>query len=380
MRIALLGENYYPTLGGIQEHIHALARHLLARGHFVRVITGLPEVDTWHGPKDENWVVRIGPARRYGAPGMGTTTTMTLGLGTARRLWACIRDEQFDLVHVHAPCDVGLPMLLYPVYDGPLVATLHSPLNDRSPLRQLASPYYQWVMRRADKIISVSEAAHAAMSQYADFDSVVVPNGVDCDAFARGRPLPRFQDGRTNVLMLGRLEPRNGPDILLDALPLLVAARPDVRVIVAGEGRNGTAEHEARVPPSLRDHVVFLGPVFEERADLYASAQLCVVPARSGTFSIIVLEALAAGVPVVATPFVAGHQRMRHFEPVTLSPDFSPPALARTILAALDEDPTLRVRRGRTIARELDWSRVGDRVLGIYREVTNRTSLLRRSS
>jgi phosphatidylinositol alpha-mannosyltransferase len=144
MRVAILGENCYPTLGGIQEHIHALARHLVDRGDHVRVITGLPSVDLWHGPPDEEWVIRVGKARRYAPPGMGTTTTLTVGMGTAARLRRVLADERFDLVHVHGPCDLGLPTLLYTLYDGPLVVTLHSPMNDRSRLRHLAAPYYQW--------------------------------------------------------------------------------------------------------------------------------------------------------------------------------------------------------------------------------------------
>jgi phosphatidylinositol alpha-mannosyltransferase len=175
--------------------------------------------------------------------------------------------------------------------------------------------------------------------------------------------------------MLGRLESRNGPDIMLAALPIIADARPDVRLIVAGAGRNGTEEHARRVPPELRDRVAFMGAVFAERADIYASARLCVVPARSGTFSIIVLEALAAGVPVVATPFIDGWEHLRHFEPVMVTPDFSPEAVARTVLAALDEDPTDRIALGQDIAREFDWSRVAAGIVDIYENVLRRRAL-----
>lgn len=370
MRIALVGENYYPTLGGIQEHIYHLARQLIGRGHSVRVITGLPCVSSWRGPRDEDWVVRVGLARRYGV--MGTTTTLTVSPRTAMRLRRLMRDEKFDLVHVHGPCDMGLPMLLYPFYSGALVGTLHSPLNNPSPLRRLATPYYQWVMSRMDAVISVSEAARAAMARYAEFDSVVVPNGVDSGAFARGRPMAQLRDGRTNILMLGRLEPRNGPDIMIKALPLIAQSRPDVRLVIAGEGRNGTKDYEKQIPAELRDRVLFLGAVFEERADVYASARLCVVPARSGTFSIIILEALAAGLPVVATPFVRGYEAERHFEPVVVARDFTPEALAESVLRALEEEPTERAQRGQAIAREFDWCRVADRIACVYEDVLKR--------
>jgi phosphatidyl-myo-inositol alpha-mannosyltransferase len=369
MKIALVAENYFPTLGGIQEHVYHLARQLQARGHDVRVLTGLPSWDgPWRGPPDEPWVVRLGPARRYSI--MGSRTSMTLGPGIARKLARVLADEKFDLVHVHAPCDVGVPALLFALYRGPIVGTLHSPMNGAVWPRKLLAPYYQHILaRRCRAVISVSETARDAMAPYATFPTTIIPNGVDTAALARGRPLPRFQDGRTNLLMLGRLEPRNGPDIMLAALPRLFAARPDLRLIVAGEGKDGTAAYEALVPPDLRDRVVFLGAVYDERADVYASARLCVVPARSGTFSIIVLEALAAGVPVVATPFVKGHRAERHFAPVKMSPDFSPEALADTVLAALDEDPAPRAAEGKQIAATFDWRVVAAQVEKVYEDV-----------
>ena len=247
------------------------------------------------------------------------------------------------------------------------MATLHSPMNDSSALRWLAAPYYRYVLRRCcDAVISVSDAARTAMGRYARFDSRLVPNGVDAAVLAGGKPVPRFLDGLTNILMLGRLEPRNGPDILLAALPRILARRPDVRLLVAGEGKDGMAEYEAMVPPAVRERVVFLGAVYEERADIYASASLCVVPARSGSFSIIVLEALAAGVPVVATPFVAGWQNERHWKPVRVSPDFSPEALADTVLQALAEDPSARIAQGREVVRGFEWREIGRQVEMVY--------------
>ena len=372
MKVALLAENYFPTLGGIQEHIHHLALSLLSYGHEVRVLTGSPGACCWKGPRDQDWVMRLGRARLYNA--LGSRTTVTFGPTVARNLYRALRQEKFDVVHVHGPCDFGLPSLLYQMYRGPLVATLHSPMNCSSPLRRLAAPYYRYVLNRTDAVIAVSEAARNAMSRFASFESRIIPNGVDTAALSMQQPLPQFHDGMINVLMLGRLEPRNGPDIMFAALPRLLARFPKMRLLVAGEGRDGIASHQAMVPAFARDRVVFLGAVYEERARLYASAQVCVVPARSGTFSIIVLEALAAGVPVVATPFVEGWQNEPHFGPVKVCADFSPDALAAGIEATLEQDCASRIAGGRKIAAALDWARVGRRVEGVYGEVLDEAS------
>ena len=100
------------------------------------------------------------------------------------------------------------------------------------------------------------------------------------------------------------------------------------------------------VPPEVREQVVFLGAVYEERADVYATADLVVLPARSGSFSIIILEALAAGRPVVSTPFVKGWQNERHFRPVRVAPDFTPEAVADTVAEALAAASRFAHRRG----------------------------------
>jgi phosphatidylinositol alpha-mannosyltransferase len=89
-------------------------------------------------------------------------------------------------------------------------------------------------MRRMTRVIAVSESARDAMARYARFDSTIIGNGVDCDAFESGRALPRFADGMTNILSLARLEPRNGIDLIIDAFALLARDRPGLRLLLAG--------------------------------------------------------------------------------------------------------------------------------------------------
>jgi phosphatidylinositol alpha-mannosyltransferase len=368
MKIAILGENYYPTVGGIQEHIFNQARQLQAMGHDVRVITGMPKVERWLGPRDEDWVIRVGNAVRYGV--MGTYTTCTFGPSVVRRLAQVFRDEKFDLLHIHGPGDLGLPMLAYSLFDGPKVATLHSAFK-HSIGRTLVSPWYRHVLGLNDAVIAVSELAEATMRRYADFPCQIIPNGVDVAFFQKGKRLARYDDGRKNVLYLARLEPRNGPDLLLQALPRIVAAHPNVRLLMAGSGPRGTAELEALVPPDLRDRVEFLGALEDdERPHVYASGDVFVVPARyGGSFSILVLEGLAAGVPVVSTPFVDERYRDSHWKPVKLTRDYSPEAIADGIIEVLSEDPAERVALGSEVVRDYDWSAIVRRIVDVYERV-----------
>jgi phosphatidylinositol alpha-mannosyltransferase len=365
MKIGIVGENYFPTVGGIQEHIYNQAIFLRNAGHDVRVITGVKRVPRWVGPQDEDWVIRVGESVRFGT--MGTYTDFTIGPRVAARMRRLFADEHFDLVHVHGPNDFGLPLLTYLYYKGPIVATLHSAFK-HGPGRSLAAPWYKWVMRRTDAVIAVSPLAAATMGRYARFDSIVIPNGVDVAEFARGQRMKAFDDGRKNVVYLGRLEPRNGPDLLLAALPAVAAAHPDARFILGGSGPMDQSLHQ-QVPETLRDRVVFLGLVDnDKRADLYATADAFVIPARfGGTFSIMVLEALAAGAPIVATPFVDPHHRDSHWDPVRPTRDYSPAAIAEGLIEVLSHDQSERVASGRKIVINYDWPHVGARILEVYR-------------
>lgn len=368
MKIAIIGENYYPTVGGIQEHMYNQARCLRDAGHDARIVTGMPEVTRWIGPQDAPWVHRIGRSVRYGV--MGTVTNFTIGPRAARNLHKLFRDERFDLIHVHNPCDFGLPLLAYQLYNGKKVATLHSAFN-HSFGRSLISPYYRRILRSTDCLIAVSELAAASMRRYADFPYRIVPNGVNVSCFSQGRRLARYDDGRKNILYLGRFEPRNGLDQLLAALPAVVHCHPDCRVLIAGAARDGsTREYEHLVPPACRENVLFLGIVEDqERADLYACADLFVLPARfGGSFSIMVLEALAAGTPIVSTPFVSREYRGKHWDTVYLCDDYSPAAIGKKINDALAADNAERIARGREIAAEYDWQSVTRQICMIYEQ------------
>ena len=306
MKVGLLCENYFPTLGGEQEHIFNLRRQLESPADGsapveVRIIVPHVAAGVWHGPPDDEHVLR--PAHSLRVYGEGSASQVTLtpsAFGALRQLFA---RERFDLLHIHAPVDIGLSAWALWTYHGPIVGTIHSYFT-HTWKRSLISPWYRYVMRRMTKVIAVSEAARDAMARYARFDSTIIGNGVDCDGFEAGRPLPQFADGMSNILSVARLEPRNGIDLIIDAFALLAREQPRLRLLLAGEGP-GRARYEAqarRLPPAIASRIVLLGAVWQERADLYASAQCYALAARKASFSILLLEALAAGLRVAAVP------------------------------------------------------------------------------
>jgi phosphatidylinositol alpha-mannosyltransferase len=364
LRVGIVAENYFPTLGGIQEHLRHLRKFLRAAGAEVTIITGTPRVDPGTpGPRDaEQDVVRLGRAMQYGTG--GTFTQATFGPGVALRLRRLLAEKRFDVLNIHGPCDPGLPTLASSLFRGPKVATLHS-CFPHSSVRHLAAPYYRWVFRRQTGVIAVSEATRDAMARYVRFDANVIPNGVDCAYWAQGRRSARYADpGARTLVYLGRLEARNGFDLLLDAFIQVARTRDDVRLLVAGDGPE-RARYEAAVPLHLRPRIRFLGALYEERPDLFASADMMVLPARAVGFSILVLEAFAAGLPVVSLPAIGVRQAGDHWRNVVLADEATADSLATAIASNLDRDHAARVTAGRQIAADYDWSRIGPRILEV---------------
>jgi len=370
VKVGLLCENYFPTLGGEQEHLFNLRRHLEhprdgAPPIDVRVIVPRVSSSGWHGPADDACVLR--PARSFRIHGYGSASEATL----TPRAWFALRRiftrERFDLLHVHAPCDIGLPGWALLAYDGPIVGTIHSYFT-HIPVRTVLAPYYRWVMGRMTKVIAVSEAARDTIGRYARFESTVIPNGVDCDAFANGRPIARFSDGMINVLSIARLEERNGIDLVIDAFAQLARERTDIRLLLAGDGplRGQYESQVAGLPPRISTRIVFLGPVWNERADLYASAHCFVLAARKASFSILLLEALAAGLRVAAIPGEGIAHAGQHWALAEMAASQAPADFSAAILRALAPTAPDYVARARAMARRFDWSVIVPQIRRVY--------------
>src|SRR3954452_5838594 len=175
------------------------------------------------------------------------------------------------------------------------------------------------------------------MQRYADFQSTIIPNGVDV-GYWRSSPNPRYvRPGMRNLVYLGRLEKRNGPEIAIEAFNRVGHALPDVRLLMAGDGPM-RGELEALVAPDLRERVDFVGAVYDQRPELLASSSLFLLPARAVGFSIMVLEAFAAGLPVVALPALGADRAGEHWVNVVMAKDNSSAAFADAVIDTLQHD------------------------------------------
>ncbi len=364
MRIGIFTEYYYPSIGGIQEHVHNFAREARRLGHRVKIVTSaMPDLANGHADDD---VLRIAPSRPvYINGGFGRVTT-------GRDLSGAVRDllarERFDVVHVHAPLTPVLPLVAIHHADGPVVGTFHTHFHPGL-LFQLFRGGLQRYLDRLDAAVAVSRACLSAFEHRLKANFRIIPNGVDVPTFSRGRRISRFDDGKLNVLFVGRLEPRNGLDRILASFAIARRQIP-ARLIVLGDGPL-MPRYRAMVPDELEDDVVFVGRVLEDRPDWYATADVYCAPTRIASFGVTLLEAMAAGRPVLASDIDGYREVLQHGAEGELLPPDDHDAWARALVRLAREPARAAAyaERGRATAQRYAWPAVTSQVLQVYRSI-----------
>jgi phosphatidyl-myo-inositol alpha-mannosyltransferase len=363
LRIGIVSQAYHPAVGGVTEHVDATARVLRARGHEVTVVTSRFA----RKGEDEPGVRRVG--RNVIIPYNGAENNMTVGMGLPRALAGILEQGRFDVLHVHCPLSPVLPLLALRLKRCPVVGTFHSSVSSDVPFRIFRRPLLL-LYRRIDRVLAVSETARRCVERYFPGPLEIVPNGVDLGRFRPGLDrLERFDDGVPNILFVGRFDPRKGIPELMRACAELAHEGLPFRLILVGDGRlRGQVERMARGP--LQGRVRFEGRVGHERLPrYYASADIFCSPARDGeSFGLVLLEAMASGVPIVATDLAGYRTVLRHGKEGLMTPPRDPAAL-KAALRRLLGDAALRARMGAEgieTARAYGWERVVDRLEAIY--------------
>ncbi|MEU2364877.1 glycosyltransferase family 4 protein [Streptomyces noursei] len=362
MKIGIVCPYSWDVPGGVQFHIRDLAEHLIGLGHEVSVLA--PADDETPLPA---YVVPAG--RAVPVPYNGSVARLNFGFLSAARVRRWLQNGAFDVIHIHEPASPSLGLLACWAAQGPIVATFHTS-NPRSRAMIAAYPILQPALEKISARIAVSEYARRTLVEHLGGDAVVIPNGVDVDFFARAEPRPEWQ-GRT-IGFIGRIdEPRKGLPILMKALPTILAAIPDARLLVAGRGDQDEAV--AGLPADLRPRVEFLGMVSDEdKARLLRSVDVYVAPNTGGeSFGIILVEALSAGAPVLASDLDAFAQVLDQGEAGELFTNEDAEALATTAIRLLNtpDRRTELSERGSKHVRRFDWSTVGADILAVYETV-----------
>ena len=358
MRIALVCPYAWDRPGGVQVHVGQLAEVLRARGHRVAVLAP--------GGKDTQGIVWVG--RTVGIRYQGTVAPVCPSPAAARRVRSALRSLRPDVVHVHEPFVpiVGVTATL--TSPAPVVGTFHA-FAERSRALGVLAPALRPVWRRLAVRIAVSDAAAAFVGERFDGEVRVIPNGSDVDAFAGAEPSNGLPGGR-RLLWVGRLDPQKGFPVALHAFARLARHRPDLWFVVAGDGADRAAL--ARIDREVRQRVVMLGSVPNGRLPGYlAGADAFLGPALGQeSFGIVLVEAMAAGVPVVASDIAGYREVIRAGVDGLLVPPGDDRALADAVAQVLD-DAVLAGRlraAGRARAEAYSWRAVVPRIEAAYED------------
>ena len=365
MKIGITCPYSWDVPGGVQSHIRDLAEALIDAGHEVSVIS----------PADDDTPLPpyvTGAGRAVPVPYNGSVARLSFGFLSVSRVRRWIKEGGFDVLHVHEPEIPSLSLLACWVASGPIVATFHTAIP-RSRVLLVTYPVVRTGMEKINGRRAVSEAARNTLVEHIGGDAVVIPNGVATSRFRKAEPLPGWPGPGGAIGFLGRMdEPRKGLPVLLKAFETLGAERPGLRLLIAGRASDPD-EVLQRVPAGLRERVVLLGQINdEEKVRALHSVDVFCSPNTGGeSFGIVTAEAMAAGVPIVASDIDAFRQVLRNGEAGELFATGDAADLARSAGRLLD-DPARRA--GLTAAAlaavaDYDWSVVASGVLSVYETV-----------
>ncbi len=341
MRVGLVSPYDFASPGGVNDHVRHLAVQLQELGHETRIFAPSSRADVGF---DKARFYRIGTP--IAIPGNDSVARITLSFHLANQVAAIVADERFDVLHFHEPLLPALPMTMLRMSTTANVGTFHA--------------------------FAHSNVGYFYGRHFPDFPLRVIPNGVDLETYRPGLPpIRHLRDDHLNILFLGRLEKRKGLGDLLRAYRALSSRIPRARLIIVGDG-----PLRGRVESYIARHrlanVVMAGYVPDSvKPRYYNSADIFCAPATGGeSFGVVLLEALATGLPIVASE-VPGY--MSVLEPgrdsITVPPKNWRELAASLVILARDADLRDRLA-GYALqkARRYEWKLVASEVVQVYQE------------
>lgn len=363
MRIIQVSPYSWDAPGGVQIHIRQLTKHLQERGHEVLVLAPGDEP----GRREHIHIV----GRTFTTWSNGSTAQISFSPRTMRELAAQMRAFSPDIVHVHEPFAPAIGIAATKHAPAPVVGTFHSYYPRETPEGRIytsIAPLLRPTWNRVHQRIAVSQAArHSAKGRMGKGDVKILPNGIEVERFADATPARDVPPGR-KLLFVGRLDPRKGLPFAMRAFIKLAHRYPDLSLIVVGDGPQRDAIRE--VPAELRGRVHMKGKVTYEALPTYHRASDIFVSPATGaeSFGIVLVEAMAAGLPVVASNIPGYRDVSRDGRESVLVAPSNADALAEGIAHLLDH-PEERARLGANGAQRAQayaWENIIDELELVY--------------
>ena len=364
LKIGMVSPYGWDLPGGVQMHIRDLAEYFMAKGHEVSVLT--PAIEDEFLP---SWVQSSG--RPLAIPYNGAVARVSFGPVATLRVRKWISEGGFDLLHLHEPAIPSLSLLACWAAEGPMVGTFHATAPRQKAIFAVG-PILEPAIEKLSARIAVSEMARETLTEHLATNAIVIPNGINHGFFKEAKPNPEWMG--SSIGFVGRFdEPRKGLDILIKAIPEIVKANPNLRIIVAGPGES--EDVLKGVEQSIRNRFVFLGRVSDDdKARLLKSVDLYVAPNTGGeSFGIILAEAMAAGTAVAASDLPAFRAVLNDGKAGALFINEDAKDLARVANnLLLNKDLKVALgNSGQEWSKRYDWESVAHQIENVYGMVTS---------
>ncbi|MBI4294686.1 MAG: glycosyltransferase family 4 protein [Chloroflexi bacterium] len=367
MKIALVSPYDYAYPGGVSVHISHLQHELSKLGHEATVIA--PVSTSKASRRYQN---TIAAGRPVPVPSSGSIARIAISPWLPLQVKAILKRNDFDIVHVHEPLCPVLPLAVLHYSRSVNIGTFHAYHESGRSYLLFRRLLMHW-FRKLHSRIAVSRPAQDFISRYFPAEYRIIPNGIDVDHFAADvPPVEAFNDGKINILFVGRLEKRKGLDHLLRAFSLVKKERSDSRLIVVGPGTRLRRSYQQFIDRAGLEDVVFAGYVpYSELPRYYRTADICCAPATGKeSFGIVLLEGMAAGKPVVASSIEGYSSVVDHGVQGLLVPPKDHYSLAQALQELLGDEAKRQEMglRGKTKAQAYGWEHVARNVMDCYLE------------
>lgn len=358
LRIGLVSPYSLTVPGGVQAQVLGLAKELRRLGHETRVL------GPCDGPPPEPFVTPLGNSLPTAAN--GSIAPLAPDPPAALRTIRALRDEEFDVVHVHEPLAPGPPMTSVVLRSAPLVGTFHAAGTSAS--YRVFTPLLTRLMRNLDVKVVVSKDALRLVHSHLGGDGYrMLFNGVDISSIQAVAPI---EASAPTIFFCGRHEERKGLAVLLEAFGKLSV---DARLWIASDGPD-TAMLKARAGDDPR--ISWLGRIddTEKFARLRGATVFCAPSLHGESFGVVLIEAMAAGTPVVASSLDGYRNVATDGVDALLVEPGDADALAAALQRGLADEALAARLRAAGLARAQDFSmrHLADEYLTIYRELIDR--------
>lgn len=362
MKVAIVSPYDWCVEGGVKTHITHLAAYFRDWGHEVTIFAPASEPERVRDQvtvMGKPWPMRVS----------GSVARITFAWKSPE-VKSVLREGKFDVVHLHEPLMPLLPYHFLRYSTSATVGTFHAAKEGGNRFYGYTTPLTRRWFRKLEGKIAVSPAAASLVSRYFAGYFNIIPNGIDYEHFsAPAEPLPEFDDGKQNVLFVGRPEKRKGLKYLLRAYLRVREQLPNTRLIVVGAGDFTRYE---RLMAAFDDVVFRPNVPYADLPRYYRSADVFSCP-NTGNESqgYVLLEALAAGRAVVASNIEGFAGVMTDEEEGLLVKPKEPGQLAAAIVRLL-KNPKQRAefgKRGQALAQHYSWDNVAHRVMSYYERI-----------